>query len=88
MVENIKVAPNFLQLASAGDYCFVEDSDIHPYMDRVEKIILYKWNRHYPADHYFDISLLDGWVLNDIVDFKGSSHEKITREVYQNEKKY
>ena len=57
-------------------------------MDRVEKIILYKWNRHYHADHYFDISLLDGWVLNDIVDFKGSSHEKITREVYQNEKKY
>lgn len=83
MEENITADPDFLQLAPAGGYCFVEDIVIHSYMDKLEKIVLYKWNRHYPADLFFDTSVLRDWVLKDVVDFKGSSHEKITREVYE-----
>lgn len=49
--------------------------------DKIEKIIVYKWNRVYPADTYFSISL-DKWVLEETVEFAGSSHEKITREIY------
>lgn len=47
----------------------------------LEQIIVYKWNRVYPADTYFNIDLED-WQMLEIVDFKGSSHEKITREIY------
>lgn len=49
--------------------------------DKIQEIIIYKWNRVYPADAYFNISL-DGWELAETVDFVGSSHEKITRERY------
>ena len=49
--------------------------------DKIQEIIIYKWNRVYPADTYFNISL-DGWSLVETVDFIGSSHEKITRERY------
>lgn len=49
--------------------------------DKIQEIIIYKWNRVYPADTYFNISL-DGWSLAETVDFIGSSHEKITRERY------
>lgn len=82
-VENITADPDFLQLAPAGSYCFIEDRNIHSYVNKLEKIIIYKWNRHYPADLYFDVSILKDWTLNEIIDFKGRSHEKITREVYE-----
>ena len=49
--------------------------------DKIQEIIIYKWNRVYPADTFFNISL-DGWSLAETVDFIGSSHEKITRERY------
>ena len=49
--------------------------------DKIQEIIIYKWNRVYPADIFFNISL-DGWSLAETVDFIGSSHEKITRERY------
>ena len=49
--------------------------------EQIQEIIIYKWNRVYPADKFFNISL-DNWNLVEKVDFAGSSHEKITRERY------
>ena len=60
-------------------YCFAENFTVNE--EDVEKIIVYKWNRLYPADTYFNIDL-GGWSLIETVDFEGSSHEKITREIY------
>ena len=69
--------------AAAGEFCFVEDQDITPYAARIEKIILFRWNRTYPADVYFNMELLSsGWILKETEEFEGSSHEKITEEVY------
>jgi hypothetical protein len=82
-LENITADPDFLRLAPAGSYCFIEGVNIRSHMDKIEKIILYKWNRHYPADLFFDASILKDWMLKDVMEFKGSSHEKITREVYE-----
>ena len=48
---------------------------------QIQEIIIYKGNRVYPADKFFNISL-DNWNLAEKVDFAGSSHEKITRERY------
>ncbi len=60
-------------------YIFAENFMVDE--DKINEIIIYKWNRVYPADTYFNISL-DGWSLAETVDFEGSSHEKITREKY------
>ena len=49
--------------------------------DKIQEIIVYKWNRVYPADTYFSIDLKI-WNLVETIDFEGSSHEKITRERY------
>ena len=60
---------------------FVFAENTIPNEENIEEIIVYKWNRVYPADTFFNISL-DGWSLAETVDFIGSSHEKITRERY------
>ena len=60
-------------------YCFAENFTVNE--NDVEEIIIYKWNRVYPADVYFNIDL-NGWKLSETMDFEGSSHDKITREIY------
>lgn len=80
--EQIVTDSRFLENAPEGDYCFVEDQDLSRCLARVEKIILFRWNRRYPADTYFplDLSL---WTLECTESFPGHSHEKITKETYR-----
>ncbi len=79
----INVDERFLSEAAPGEYCFVEDVAAAPYEKWVEKIILFKWNRKYPGDFYFDIDVHgNGWRLTSTEEFRGSSHDKITMEVY------
>ncbi len=75
----ITVDDDFLQKAGKGDYCFCENS--LPDENEVEKIILFKWNRKYPADYYFDMDLT-AWNLAETEEFVGYSHDKISMEVY------
>lgn len=79
--ESILVDDSFLARAGAGDYCFVENNDVQEFAEKIEKMIIYQWNRDYPADCYFPLAL-DRWQLVEAEDFAGSSHEKITEEVY------
>lgn len=66
-----------------GTIAFLENIPAAPYEDRIEKIILFWWNRKYPSDTWFDIDLEGGgWKLSETREFSGSSHEKITEEVY------
>lgn len=84
---DIRISENFLFDAGEGEFCFVENILVVSAESRAEKIILYRWNRIYPADIYFDIDLSKGWFLAEREDFSGKSHEKITREVYLREQK-
>ena len=77
----ITVDEDFMAKAGSDDYCFAENITVKPYEKEVQKIILYRWNRVYPADLYFDIDLKN-WHLKESNDFAGSSHDKITEEVY------
>lgn len=87
LAGNIIVDEEFLNKAEKRDFCFVENLLVAKYKNHINKIILFKWNRTYPADTYFDISLeKDGWKLKSVLEFKGNSHEKITREEWVNEK--
>ncbi|MCD8368835.1 MAG: ribonuclease Z [Clostridiales bacterium] len=81
-VPEIRVSDDFLEEARAGEYCFVEDADLSACRVRMEQVILYRWNRRYPADVYLDPTLLEGFVLTETSEFPGFSHEKITRECW------
>lgn len=74
-------ADNPAKAAGQGEYAFIEDTPL-PRED-VERIILYRWNRRYPGDRFFDRSLLDGRKKISETDFAGSSHEKITEEIWE-----
>lgn len=76
----------FLEKAGPGEVCFVEDRRVKEVSDRVETVILYHWNRTYPADLCFDLDL-SGFYLETVVEFSGNSHEKITREIYRRKEK-
>lgn len=77
---NYVVSDHFLEEAGNGDYCFVEDANITPFADKIEKLILYYWGRKYPADQYFPLDMTH-WKLVDTVEFPGYSHQKILREI-------
>ena len=63
------------------DYCFVENISPKLFEDKIDEIIIYNWNRIYPADMFFDICL-DKWFLKSEVELKGFSHEKIVQKIY------
>jgi hypothetical protein len=73
----------FLEKAADGEFCFVENAPVLPVLERVERVILFRWNRAYPSDLRFDVDLsAPEWALVETEDFPGFSHEKITKEVY------
>ena len=76
------VSDSFLVDAAAEDYCFVENASVAEFKEKITKLVIYKWNRDYPADFYFDIDYANDYKLETTLDFIGISHEKITREVY------
>ena len=71
----------FLKEARADDFCLVENVSFMPYADKIQNIIVYKWNRRYPSDMKFSFPPGD-WKLEETTDFSGKSHEKITRELW------
>ena len=78
--EGVLTDENWLFKAEPGDWCFCEDRSYLDCTERIEKIILYRWNRVYPRDMIFEFPGL--WKLDQVTQLKGSSHEIITREVY------
>ena len=79
--KNIIIDDKCIDNAAENDYCFIENVDISTIIEKVNKIILYNWNRNYPADKYFNISL-ENWVISSKDEFTGSSHERITEKIY------
>ncbi|MBQ8802962.1 MAG: ribonuclease Z [Tyzzerella sp.] len=79
--KQVEIDDDFLQNACEGEYCFVENQKLSPYTDKIEQLIVYKWNRKYPVDFKLDINLKN-WKLIEQAEFAGSSHEKITKELY------
>ena len=66
-----------------GGYCFVENLPASTFLP-AEELVIYRWNRHYPSDKKFPLAqALEGMQLVSTVEFAGSSHESITREVYK-----
>ena len=75
---------DFAERCGSDEYCFLEFSYPSAMKSSTEKLIIYRWNRSYPSDIKFDISL-EEWRLEELKEFPGSSHDKITKEVYVRE---
>ena len=79
----LSVDDDFLSKAADGDYCFIEDVAVGAWVERVERVIVFRWNRTYPSDFRFDVDVsAPPWTLTGTEEFPGFSHEKITMEVY------
>lgn len=79
--DNIREIETGISGDLRGNYFFVEDPQMIK-EEAIEKIILYRWNRVYPADQYFPVDP-DHWQLTLKEEFSGYSHEKITKEIYE-----
>ena len=81
-LKNIVTDDLFLEKREGN--CFVETTDVSPYIAYFSRLVIYRWNRAYPGDLYFPTEVLsDGFKLIGSTDFAGSSHQCITEEVYE-----
>lgn len=76
--------PSPLESAGEDGYVFVENLPLTPCKKKIDRLVIYKWNRHYPSDKKLDITPDGlGMTLKESYDFVGTSHEKITKEIYE-----
>ena len=61
-------------------YYFWEDGEVD--VSWFDTVIVYRWNRHYPADRHFNTELLSGFELSSADEFKGYSHDRITEQIF------
>ncbi len=70
-----------LQNGAKGTY-FVENTDVSAFFDKTDKLTVYCWNRLYPADVYCTVDF-NCFKQKKESEFAGTSHEKITKAVYE-----
>ena len=79
-IPDLHVAEDPQSAATPDAWCFLET--LAPDPTRLpDTLLIYRWNRHYPADLAFSLPM-DGYRLAETSDFIGSSHKKITKEVW------
>ncbi len=73
---------DYINKAGENDYCFIENLGYD--LAKTDEIVLCHWNRQYQADAFFCIDLTEnGFQKQSSTDIAGSSHKKITIEVYK-----
>lgn len=77
--DNIVVCDNFSNVEES-DFCFVEKQHINT--EQINKLIVYRWDKIYPADVSFGMNEIK-LNLTETLEFQGYSHEKIVREIYE-----
>lgn len=82
-IPHASISETFLQEASDGEYCFVENNTLRPYEANMEALIVFRWNKTYPSDVRLDLDLERAWKLVHREEFSGYSHDIIGMEVYK-----
>ena len=77
--EKTKIIENSVFLYE-GDF-------LEKFLQSVDEIIIYFWNRDYPFDETFEEFQEDYWKEKEVFEFKGKSHDKITRKIFVKENK-
>lgn len=66
------------------DCIFFAESESEAYLDKSDTLVIYKFNRSYPADVFIPTEKINAeFELISAEDFQGASHEKITKEIYR-----
>ena len=82
--DRVRADADYIGKMQAQDACFVEDGAFPK--ERPSALLLYRWNRRYPADRYFPFDPLEaGYRLVSSEEFAGSSHERIAADYYEKE---
>ena len=79
---DVRVDADFQRKAGPGEYCFLETTPLLDTYDNLESVVLYHWNRDYPATVKFPRKLLAPMHLVYTEEFPGNSHNTITMERY------
>ncbi len=77
--KELAVADDPASCCAADDFLFVENT---PLPSSVDTILIYRWNRRYPATRFFTLST-EGFQRVETAEFAGSSHECITEERWE-----
>ncbi len=64
-----------------GGVLFLEDFSLDAALAQARKLIVYRFDRVYPAD--VRLVIPQAFCMTESREFAGFSHEKITREVYE-----
>lgn len=69
--------------ADCGDIFFFETGELSKFLDMAEMLIVFRWDKVYPADTKFPMdSVKNTFSLQTTELFQGYSHDVITQEVY------
>ena len=79
--EGAVVCEDYMDIAFEDDVCFAENVTLKEYDEKIKTLVLFKWNKVYPNDKKLEISLKNR-KLQDSFEFVGTSHDKITCEVW------
>ena len=82
--DRIRIVDDPLAECPDGGFCFVEMTHLGEYINDVSTLIIYHWNRLYPADKQLDINPNEfGFKMSAKYEFCGNSHDKITKGIYK-----
>lgn len=73
---------NEILRSEEGEFYTIDRWDNSFDMNQIDTIIVYCWNKKYPADEFCPIDF-STWEFIDEVEFPGYSHDKITRRRYK-----
>ena len=81
---DVSVLSDPLSEAGEDDLVFIESLSLKKNLSSIDTMIIYHWGECYPADFYFDTPPdQNGFSLVETYEFAGSSHDKITREIWK-----
>lgn len=88
LIENSEMSavcvPYPLDSAGEGDFVFNESFHLNGHLSKIKRLVIYKWNKKYPYDFALDtVPERAGFRLVESYDFVGTSHDKITKEIYE-----
>lgn len=74
----IDLYPHVLQF---DGFVFLENTCLFSVQDKISTLVLYRWDKAYPADNYLGVDLAKFTLISQ-TEFVGSSHNKIIKEIY------
>lgn len=87
--NNVVTVNSVLDECPENGRCFTENEDPGAFLDKISELVIYRWNRNYPFDTVLSFSPESaGFKLSETKKFAGSSHEKITRELWVKKDNY